>query len=105
MFAGCMKKYFSGTQESRKGIFRDRRQSCKGSSEGAREATKFQSRRIPPTIFQNIPAFLLSLDITAIRSAIVARKAVGRIRSTVSRDRRRFVSRYNGAPCLRRDCS
>src|SRR5262249_3387633 len=44
--------------------------------------------------------FLDSIDITAIRWVIVARTAVWRIRSSVSQDQHRFVSRCNGAPCL-----
>jgi hypothetical protein len=52
-------------------------------------------------------AFLVARHVTflASRSVIVARTAVWRIRSTVSRDRCCFVSRCNGAPCLPRGCS
>src|ERR1700736_949546 len=40
-----------------------------------------------------------------VHSAIAARKGVWRIRSNVSRDRRRCVSRRNASPCLPRDCN
>ena len=42
---------------------------------------------------------------TAIHSASAATREACQIRSIVSRDRCRFVSRCTGAPCLRRDCS
>ena len=65
---------------------------------GQRHCSAQSFRKLPTT--NHLPG-----NSTAIHSVIVARKAVWRIRSTVSRDRCRFVSRCNGAPCLRRDCS